>query len=122
MKKVSFMIGVVIFLISMGSQAFALNVEDLLRLKRAGVSDETLQLFIQLELEKVHAQTVGPGRTMGQRTVEGPDGKKRVIRYSIEDPDQVINERLERKELERRSWEMLRDLVIDARNCERGEE
>jgi hypothetical protein len=93
----------------------ALTVEELLKLKEAGVSDETIQLFLRLEMERLRQQG---SSTMGQRVVTGPDGKKRVITYFIEDPKQVSRERLMRDEEDRRSWEMLRQLLIDARRKE----
>jgi hypothetical protein len=38
-----------------------------------------------------------------------------IITYFIEDPEQVSRERRTRDEKDRRSWEMLRQLLIDAR-------
>jgi hypothetical protein len=115
MNKVALAIGLPLLMMAMSSMAAALTVEELLNLRKAGVSDETIRLFIQLELEKVRAQSLGPGRTMGQKTVVGPDGKKRVITYVIEDPEWIRGEQLESERLERRSWDMLRNLVIDKR-------
>ena len=120
MNKVAFVVGMMALVIALGPSASALTVEELLSLRKAGVSDETIRLFIQLELERGRAQSIGPGRTMGKKTVLGPDGKKRVITYSIEDPERIRRERLEQEELERRSWDMLRNLVIDARQKGEG--
>lgn len=120
MRKVILLIGTVMLLIFMPPRLLALTVEELLHLKQAGVSDETLRFYILLELDKVRAQSMGPGRTVGQRTIVGSDGKKRIVTYSIEDPEMVLKERVEREELERRSWDMLQNLIIDARNGKEG--
>ena len=70
----------------LATTASPVTVEEILRLKKAGVSDETIQRYI--ELEKLRLR--GPGRFMGRKTVVGPDGKKRVIIYSIEDPAKAM--------------------------------
>jgi hypothetical protein len=104
------------------SAAHGITAEELLKLKKAGMSDQTLQLLLQLELEKVRAQAVGPGRTMGERVVVDAEGRKRVIRYSIEDPVLLYKECLERQKLEESSWQLLRELIIDARRKDPGGE
>lgn len=116
MKKIVGIVVVLAAFILTASPAPGLTLEEIIRLKEAGVSDETIQKYIELEKERLRRErTPAPGAVMGRRTVRGPDGKKKVIIYSIQDPAKVREEEAKSEKDERRSWEMLKGLVIDAR-------
>jgi hypothetical protein len=92
----------------------ALTVEEVIQLKKEGVSDETIQLMIEQEM--LHETLSDPDRNMGVRRVEEPDGRGSTI-YSTgkaEDQKDVGEE----SELEKRekAWEMLDNVIIDTRD------
>ena len=94
--------------------SFALTVEEVIKLKKAGVSDETIQLMIQQEMQQ--EKLSDPYKNMGVRKTEEPDGGGATI-YStgeIEDRDDY-DEESEREKREK-AWEMLHNIVIDARD------
>ena len=95
-----------------GNDVSALTVEDIIKLKKAGVSEETIQMLI------IHPPS-GPDRTMGTWVVKDPQGNEVVI-YTTGmgkaggEGDQEMTEQEKRE----KSWEMLKNLVIDGRSCE----
>ncbi len=95
------------------SSPCALTVEEVLQLRNAGVSDETIQLMIEQEM--LRESSSDPDRNMGVRRVEEPDGRKSTI-YSTgtaEDREDAGEE----SEWEKRekAWEMLDNVIIDTR-------
>jgi hypothetical protein len=120
MKKRFFAYGAGAFVLALNMfvsspEVNAVTAEEVLALRKAGVSDETIRLMIQLEIERARIESSGPGKTVGRKTIVTPDGKKRIVTYSITDPDVLLEERRRREEAERKSWDMLKNLVIDAR-------
>jgi len=98
----------------LASSSCALTVEEVIQLKKAGVNDETIQLMIEQEM--LRETSTDPGRNMGVRRVEEPDGKGSII-YSTgkaEDGNDVGEE----SEWEKRekAWEMLDNIIIDTRD------
>ena len=92
----------------------ALTVEDVLQLKKEGVSNETIQLMIEQEMLR---ETVSdPDRNMGVRRVEEQDGRKSTI-YSTGTAKNREDEG-EESEWEKRekAWEMLDNVIIDTRD------
>ena len=104
-------ITLVLFLVS---SACALTVEEVLQLKKAGVSDETIQLMIEQEMQ--NESLSDPDRNMGVRKVEEPDGRGSTI-YSTGTADNR-QEQGEESEWEKRerAWEMLDNVIIDTRD------
>jgi hypothetical protein len=82
---------------------YGLTVEEVLRLKQAGVGEETIRMLIQEESSK----------TLGVREVERPDGGKDKIYYSITSPEEESGEAKEEEEKIEKSWDMLRNIVIE---------
>jgi hypothetical protein len=101
-----------ILLFSLSPLSFALTVEEVIKLKKEGVSDETIQLMIQQEM--LGAKLSDPYKNMGVRENKESDGKSSTI-YStgeIEDEGNCDEER----EREDKAWQMLDNVLIDTRN------
>ena len=98
----------------------ALTVDEIVKLKKAGVSDETIQMMIRLEQEKsgeTNSSSPDPYKTIGTWEVKDPDGREATI-YTTgtgKDKEEEDQERVEEEKRER-AWEMLKNLVIDGRS------
>lgn len=90
----------------------ALTVEEILLLKQNGVSEKTIQMMLQSELQ---AQA-RDDRAMGVRTITRPGGQSSIV-YSTGRGDQDQHDAEERLK-EERAWEMLRHIIVDARAAE----
>lgn len=72
-----------ILILGVTTGAFALTTEEIIKLKKAGVSDETIQLFIKTEHEeRERHRRYDPGRMVGSKEITLPDGRKQIIYYS----------------------------------------
>lgn len=114
MKRLILEVTVLTLLISLASTSGALTVEEVIRLKQEGVSDETIQLMIEQEM--LRETSSDPDRAMGVRKVKEADGRGSTI-YSTgtaEDPKDLEEEReWEKRE---KAWEMLDNVIIDTRD------
>jgi hypothetical protein len=91
------------------NRAQALTPEQVIALKNAGVSDQTIQLMIQQE----HNAAAGdPAAFSGRKEIKDKDGKT-VIIYST-GRAAGNNQAREEKQTER-AWEMLNNIIIDTR-------
>jgi len=99
---------------SLASSPFALTVEEVIRLKKEGVTDETIQLMIEQEM--LDATLSDPDRNMGVRRVEEPDGRGSTVYSTGTAKDR--KEPGEESEWEKRekAWEMLDNVIIDTRD------
>ncbi|MDX9746588.1 MAG: hypothetical protein WCX84_09810 [Syntrophales bacterium] len=88
----------------------ALTPEQVIQLKKAGVQDATIQLMISQEMA---GENRNPYDTMGTKEIRDADGNTVVI-YSTGKPGGGAFDPEEREKLDR-AWEMLRNLIIDAR-------
>ena len=100
--------GLVIFLLSIGN-AWALTPEQVIALKNAGVSDQTIQLMIRQEQDAAAGNLAD---FSGRKEVKDKDGKT-VIIYSA-GPTTGNNQAAEERQTER-AWEMLNNIMIDPR-------
>jgi hypothetical protein len=89
-------------------QGLCLTAEEIAYLKKAGVSDKTIQLMIEQEnRERLHSET-------GIWETEDESGNRSTI-YNVGDEGESLErERIEQEKVDR-AWEMLRNLIIDAR-------
>ncbi|MDP2993058.1 MAG: hypothetical protein Q8N82_06835 [Deltaproteobacteria bacterium] len=95
---------------------FALTTEEIIKLKKAGVSDETIQLLIKTEHEeRERYRRYDPGRMVGSKEITLPDGRKQIIYYSVTDPVESERQRKEEEEKLEKSWDVLKHLIIDQR-------
>jgi len=88
-----------------------LTAEEIGHLKKAGVSDDTIQLMIEQEREQARDSPTGIW------DVENEDGSRSTI-YRVDDGDQASERRRIEREKVDRAWEMLRNLIIDARESD----
>jgi hypothetical protein len=104
-------IAVLIVLLLAGS-AFALTAEEVLKLKKAGVSEETIRLMI--EQERAGRQT-NPSDQIGVREVKDADGNTSVI-YSTGKPTAPAQNESEQEKVDK-AWKMLQNqnVIIDDR-------
>lgn len=91
----------------------ALTVEEILLLKQNGVSEETIQMMLQNEIQTRSLQTSAAGETMGIHTITRPDGRSAIV-YSTGSGDHVARDAEARKK-EEQAWEMLRHIIVDTR-------
>ena len=103
MKKTS-VVAAVCFLISLCSvNCYALTPQQVIDLKKAGVSDKTIQMMIDQE-----DKAKDPYATMGTKEIKDKDGNT-VIIYTTgksSDPDDDEAKKVEK------AWEMLRNITI----------
>lgn len=94
--------------------AEALTVEEVLLLKHNGVSEATIQLMLQSEIQA--RQAAAAGETMGVTTIIRPGGRAAIV-YSTSRSDHDIHT-AEARLKEQQAWEMLRHLIVDTREAE----
>lgn len=92
----------------------ALTVEEILLLKQNGVSEETIQMMLQSEMQA--SQSTAAGEKMGVKTITRPGGKSSIV-YSTGSDDRNTSAAEERLK-EERAWEMLRHIIVDTRAAE----
>jgi len=92
----------------MGGSAYGLTADQVLKLKNAGVSDATIQLMIRQEMEAAK----NPYEQFGRREIRDGDGNA-VIVYSTGSASSSAGD-LEAEKAEK-AWDLLRNLIIDAR-------
>ena len=112
-------IAIVVFcgLISgMPAASAALTTEEIMLLKKNGVSETTIQMMLESEIRAQSQSHANPQETMGVRTIRRPDGRKTIVyttgRGNRDDKD------AEQRLKEERAWEMLRHLIVDTRESE----
>ena len=97
----------------MSATSFALTVEEVIQLKKEGVSDETIQLMIQHEMQRERASE---GETeMGVSRIEDPEGRSATI-YSTGPPRDRDDCEMSEREKRERAWDMLDNVIIDTRD------
>ncbi len=89
--------------------ASALTPEQVIALKNAGVSDQTIQMMLRQEQD---AAAGGQADGAGRREITDRDGKPVVV-YSTGRPA-ATGRQAEEKQTER-AWEMLKNIIIDTR-------
>ena len=90
------------------TNAVALTPDQALALRKAGVSDRTIQLMIEQEREAKQ----NPYDTMGTREITDSEGNRTVI-YSTGKSDQTWE--ASEKEKVDKAWKMLQGIIIDGR-------
>ena len=86
------------------SSCFALTSQQVIALKKAGVSDQTIQMMLQQEAGK------DPYATIGTREVKDKNGNTVIIYTTGEHTNSAADDE-ERKNVER-AWEMLNNITI----------
>jgi len=114
MKRLRKTIVIVAIFFFLPQLSFSLTVEEVIKLKKAGVSKETIQLMIQQEMQR--EELSDPYKNIGVRKIKKPDGKSSTI-YSTGDIEdrRDYDEESEREKREK-AWEMLNNIIIDTRD------
>jgi hypothetical protein len=95
------------------AQLLALTVEEILRLKQNGVTEETIQMMLQSEMRVQSQHQPSKGQTMGTQTIIRPGGQSAIV-YSTGSKETDTRDAEERLK-EERAWEMLRHIIVDTR-------
>lgn len=101
-------------MVSLPCVSFSLTVEDVIKLKKAGVSDETIQLMIQDEMMSKKADD--PYKNTGVRKITEPDGRSATVYSTGEIDDREDYEEESEREKREKAWDMLDNLIIDGRD------
>ncbi len=111
MRKVYLAIMLTVFLVPvwMTSPCLGLTTEQVLQLRKAGVSDRTIRLMIEQE----RAATENPGDKMGVREIRDKDGNIVVVHSTGRSKTIDYNEQ-ERQKLQK-AWDILRNIIVDGR-------
>jgi len=94
--------------------SFSLTVDEVLTLKKAGVSDKTIQLMIQHEMQR--EKLSDPYKNIGVRKIEETDGRSSTIYSTGEIEDRGDYEEESEREKREKAWKMLHNIVIDSRD------
>ena len=97
--------------------SFSLTTEEVIKLKKAGVSDETIQLMIQQE--KTSKKADDPYKNTGVRKVTEPDGRSSTVYSTGENDDREKYDEESEREKREKSWDMLDNIIIDGRDGRR---
>ena len=98
------------------AQLLALTVEEILQLKQNGVSEETIQMMLQSEMQARSQHDSTAGQTMGIQTIVRPGGQSAIV-YSTGSGDPVARDP-EARLKEEQAWEMLRHIIVDTRGTD----
>ena len=104
---------VVMMIIALGaSSAVALTAEEVIKLRKAGVSDVTIRLMIEQERAGRQAD---PSDRIGVREVKDADGNTSVV-YSTGAPTAATQNESEQEKVDK-AWKMLQNqnVIIDDR-------
>jgi len=94
--------------------SFSLTVEEVIKLKKAGVNDDTIQLMIQQEMQK--EELSDPYKNIGVRKIKKSDGKSSTIYSTGETEDHKDYDEESEREKREKAWEMLNNILIDTRD------
>lgn len=108
MGKTGLSLGAILLTIFLAQQASALTADQVLALKKAGVSDQTIQLMIRQESKARQ----GTESEAGMRDVKDKDGNVVTVYSAGDYPESLDAE--ERANVDR-AWEMLHRVIIDGR-------
>ncbi|MFA5182555.1 MAG: hypothetical protein WC405_14630 [Syntrophales bacterium] len=101
------LLGILLVILSHTS-ILALTPDQVIALRKAGVSDRTIQLMIEQEREAKQ----NPYDTMGQKEITDSHGNRTII-YSTGKSDQTW-EAAEKEKVDK-AWQMLQSTIIDGR-------
>ena len=118
MKRYRYTLVTVTIVLFLPLVSFALTVEEVIKLKKAGVSDEVIQLMIQQEMQE--EKLSDPYKNMGVRKIEESDGGSATIYSTGEVEDRDDYEEESEREKREKAWEMLHNIVIDDRDRDLG--
>jgi hypothetical protein len=92
----------------------ALTVNEILQLKQNGVSEETIQMMLQREMQAESQRGSPEAESMGIKTITRPGGLPAIV-YSTGSGGHDVRDAEERLK-EEQAWEMLRHIIVDMRH------
>ena len=93
--------------------SYALTSEQIIRLKEAGVEDQTIRMMILQERELQARERENPADLLGTRVVKDGDGNSAMI-YSTGKSRENDAGGAEQEKVEK-AWKMLQNMIIDNR-------
>lgn len=108
MVKQGICLGALVLIILSVSQAMALTADQVLALKKAGVSERTIQLMIQQEM----TARQNTESDAGMREIKDKDGNAVTVYSTGASSDPI--DATERENVDR-AWDMLHRVIIDGR-------
>lgn len=114
MKSVILAVTAITLVFSLASSPCALTVEEVIQLKKEGVTDKTIQLMIEQEM--LRDSLSDPDSNMGVRRVEEPDGKGSTVYSTGTAKDRKDAGEESEWEKREKAWEMLDNVIIDTRD------
>lgn len=118
MKRYGVNLFIVTMIFFLPCVSFSLTVDEVIKLKKAGVSDETIQLMIQHKM--MSEKLSDPYKNIGVRKVKEPDGSSATVYSTGEIKDRGDYEEESEREKREKAWDMLDNLVIDGRDGGKG--
>jgi hypothetical protein len=113
MMQYRFFSTLISLILFMCATSYALTVEEVIQLKKEGVSDETIQLMIQHEMQRERTSEVET--EMGVSRIEDPEGRSATV-YSTGPPRDRDDCEMSEREKRERAWDMLDNVIIDTRD------
>ena len=107
----------IIFVLLLPCVTFSLTVEEVIKLKKAGVDNKTIQLMIQQEMQR--EKLSDPYKNIGVRKIEEPDGRSTTIYSTGEIKNRGDYKEESEREKREKAWKMLHNIVIDSRDREK---
>ena len=107
MKKTLIASAVFLCILLLATSGFALTPQQVIDLKKAGVSEQTIQIMIKQEEAK------DPYATIGTREVQDKDGNTVSI-YTTDNSTISAADDEEKKNVDK-AWQMLNNVIIDKR-------
>jgi len=101
---------VILILSGFTGTAYSLTADEVRALKKAGVSDETIQIMLQQERE---AKAQGPHDQMGVREIKDNAGNTYIVYSTGKSGSNTSDAEKERVE---KAWRMLQNIIIDRRH------
>jgi hypothetical protein len=114
MKRYRITLLIIAIILLLPYVSLSLTVEEVLKLKKAGVSDKTIQLMIQHEMQR--EKLSDPYKNIGVRSIKESDGSSSTIYSTGEIEDREDYEEESEREKREKAWKMLHNIVIDSRD------
>ena len=112
-KKYVFIALIYIFMSSFLNHSYALTPDQIIKLKKAGVSDKTIQMMLQQERDAKEAKEENPYDQIGMREIKDKEGNVVTI-YSTGRSAKESTGNSEEEKVDK-AWKMLQHMIIDNR-------
>ncbi|HVO65621.1 MAG TPA: hypothetical protein VMT12_03975 [Syntrophales bacterium] len=112
-RKYVFIGLIYVFVSNFSNHCYALTPDQVIKLKKAGVSDKTIQMMLQQEKEAKEAKEANPYDQIGMREIKDKDGNVVTI-YSTGRSTKESTSDSEEEKVDK-AWKMLQNMIIDKR-------